>query len=56
MMDNWSYVKSRGTGLGLTISAKLVKGLSDNRKIMLKSNVKEGSIFSFYIKDYKNFL
>ncbi|KAL4472630.1 hypothetical protein ABPG74_018579 [Tetrahymena malaccensis] len=54
-MDNPSKKKkelnSTGAGLGLTISQKIVKGLSENRGISLWSEVGVGSKFTFYVKN-----
>jgi signal transduction histidine kinase len=46
------YVNTRGFGMGLTITARLIYGLSDNRKINIESNLGEGSIFQFYVKNH----
>ncbi|EAR88385.2 ATPase, histidine kinase-, DNA gyrase B (macronuclear) [Tetrahymena thermophila SB210] len=54
-MDNPGKKKkelnSTGAGLGLTISQKIVKGLSENKGISLQSEVGVGSKFTFYVKN-----
>ena len=41
-------------GLGLTIAAKLIKGLSGQKPIELVSIENKGTTFSFYLVDHED--